>query len=194
MPRQATVTERRGRTGVVTRTGTDKPEPLRRVTPGDHHEEESKGETVKNLKPPVVGLSAAALFVGVVVPLTTAQAANHYQYAGAVDGDTVQLGNGEYVRLLGYDTPEVGTCGYWAAKSKMASLVSGGVKLVNRSGQDRYGRILAYVKTRDGRDIGTVMLRRGLAIARYDGLDGYGWHPKQSKYRKLDRKNGTIGC
>jgi hypothetical protein len=38
------------------------------------------------------------------------------------------------------------------------------------------------------------MLRNGLAIARYDSRDGYGWHPKQRKYRKLDRHNGTITC
>ena len=133
--------------------------------------------------------------MGVGAPLTTAQAATGgYKYARAVDGDTIQLGNGRYVRLLGYDTPEVGACGYWAAKSEMASLVSGGVKLVNRSGEDPYGRILAYAQTKAGRDVGTVMLRKGLAIARYDSRDGYGWHPKQKKYRKLDRKNGKITC
>lgn len=155
-----------------------------------------QGETLNNLKAPLVGLAATATLVaGVGLPLTAAQAGDgNYKYARAVDGDTVQLGNGKYVRLLGYDTPEVGTCGYAAAKSKMASLVSGGVKLVNVSGKDRYGRTLAYVKTKDGRDIGTVMLRQGLAIARYDGLDGYGWHPKQKKYRTLDRKNGKITC
>ncbi len=36
-------------------------------------------------------------------------AANGWRYARAVDGDTIQLGNGQYVRLLGYDTPEVGS-------------------------------------------------------------------------------------
>ena len=146
-----------------------------------------QGETLKNLNAPLVGVAAAATLVaGVGLPLTTAQAANgNYKYARAVDGDTVQLGNGKYVRLLGYDTPEVGTCGYAAAKAKMASLVSGGVRLVNVSGKDRYGRTLAYVKTKDGRDVGTVMLRKGLAVARYDSLDGYGWHPKQKKYRML---------
>lgn len=149
---------------------------------------------MKKLKAPLIGLAVAPLVAGVGAPPATAQVTSNYKYARAVDGDTVQLSNGKYVRLLGYDTPEVGTCGYWAAKAKMAALVSGGVKLTNRSGQDRYGRILAYVKTKDGRDIGTVMLRRGLAIARYDSLDGYGWHPKQKKYRKLDRNNGTITC
>ena len=38
------------------------------------------------------------------------------------------------------------------------------------------------------------MLRNGLAVARYDGRDGYDWHPKQKKYRRLDRKNGKIKC
>lgn len=150
---------------------------------------------MRNPKAPIVGLAVATLVAGVGLPVNSAKSANDgYRYARAVDGDTIQLSNGRYVRLLGYDTPEAGTCGYWAAKSKMASLVSGGVRLVNRSGEDRYGRILAYVKTRDGRDIGTVMLRKGLAIARYDSRDGYGWHPKQRKYRRLDRKNGTITC
>lgn len=137
-----------------------------------------------------VGLAFSVTTVGVGVP---AQAAE-YRQARAVDGDTIQLRNGEYARLLGYDTPEVGQCGYAAAKAKVADLLVGGVKLVNKSGTDRHGRILAYVKTDEGWDIGTAMLRSGLAVARYDSRDGYGWHPKQKKHRRLDRHNGTIKC
>lgn len=136
------------------------------------------------------GLAVVVALAGVNVP---AQAAK-YRSARVVDGDTIQLGNGKCVRLLGYDTPEMGQCGYEAAKAKMADLLVGGVRLVNRSGTDKYGRILAYVKTDEGWDIGTAMLRNGLAVARYDGRDGYGWHPKQKKYRRLDRQNGTIKC
>jgi endonuclease YncB( thermonuclease family) len=33
-----------------------------------------------------------------------------------VDGDTIRLQSGVYVRLIGIDTPEVGECGYRAAK------------------------------------------------------------------------------
>ena len=29
-----------------------------------------------------------------------------------VDGDTIRLGSGTYVRLIGIDTPEVGECGF----------------------------------------------------------------------------------
>jgi len=139
----------------------------------------------------VVAGCAVALVTGMGMP---AQAAGGYRWARAVDGDTIELSNGRDVRLLGYDTPEYGTCGYRRATAQMTRLISGGVRLVNVTGVDRYGRTLAYVSTRDGRDVGTVMLRKGLAVARYDGLDGYGWHPKQQKYRALDRTNGGIKC
>lgn len=140
---------------------------------------------------PLVVVTAAALTMAGAVPATSA---GTYRSARAVDGDTIELSNGRDVRLLGYDTPEYGTCGYNNAKAAMARLIRGGVRLVNVTGVDRYGRTLAYVRTSDGRDVGTVMLRKGLAVARYDGLDGYGWHPKQQKYRALDRTNGSIKC
>ena len=136
-------------------------------------------------------LAAALVAGGGAVP---AQAAGGYRPARAVDGDTVQLANGRYVRLLGYDTPEVGQCGYTQAKNLMARLVRDGVKLQHRSGTDRYGRILAYLHTRDGRDVGTVVLRKGWAVARYDSRDGYDWHPKEATYHRLDARNGTITC
>ncbi len=53
---------------------------------------------------------------------------------------------------------------------------------------------MAYVKTRSGRDVGTAMLKAGLAIARYDSRDGYDWHPKEKKYRAIDARNGQIRC
>ncbi|MFN8185221.1 MAG: thermonuclease family protein [Candidatus Nanopelagicales bacterium] len=135
-------------------------------------------------------VAAATLFTG--LPVTIADASSGQKWAEAVDGDTVQLLNGRYVRLLGIDTPEVGQCGYDAAKARMTKLVKNPVRLVNRSGKDKYGRILAYLRTKDGRDIGTVMLSKGLAVARYDSLDGYPWHPRQARYRALDASNGQI--
>lgn len=60
----------------------------------------------RELPPPrPVGAATAVLLTG-AAPVT---AANGWRYARAVDGDTIQLGNGQYVRLLGYDTPEVGS-------------------------------------------------------------------------------------
>lgn len=140
-------------------------------------------------------LAATCLAVAVVATGAAPTSAGiGLRHARAVDGDTIQLSNGQYVRLLGYDTPEVGDCGYSQATAKMTSLLQGGVRLANRSGRDRYGRILAYVRTDEGWDIGTAMLHAGLATARYDSRDGYNWHPKEKKYHRLDAKNGKITC
>jgi endonuclease YncB( thermonuclease family) len=45
---------------------------------------------------------------------------------------------------------------------------------VKSENKDRYGRLLRYVRNPSGRDLGTVLIRRGLAVARYDARDGYG--------------------
>lgn len=111
--------------------------------------------------------------------------------SSAVDGDTVRTPLGD-VRVLGFDTPEVGQCGYRSATSMAARLVGDGVRLHGRSGRDRYGRILAHVRLADGRDLGAVMIRKGLAVARYDSLDGYGWHRYQSRYHRIDDKTPNI--
>lgn len=109
----------------------------------------------------------------------------------ALDGDTIRRGSRD-VRVIGIDTPESGECGFEQARSVTARFVARGVRLANRSGRDQYGRLLAYVESGDGRDLGTLLIRRGLANARYDGTDGYDWHPHQQRYRSLDRRTRHI--
>jgi endonuclease YncB( thermonuclease family) len=108
-----------------------------------------------------------------------------------VDGDTIRLRSGVYVRLIGIDTPEAGECGYRAAKRKLDQWVGGTVRLVNPAGvgdRDSYGRLLRYVHDA-GRDTGLGLIKRGLAKAHYDGRDGCERHPRQAKYRRADRRN-----
>jgi len=109
-----------------------------------------------------------------------------------VDGDTLWVqGDGaekEKIRLIGYDTPEGGECGFDDATAYLTNLVDGkSVTLESgvASDKDKYDRLLRYVSV-NGKDVGTSMIEAGLAIARYDGLDGYEEHPKQNEYRKLD--------
>jgi endonuclease YncB( thermonuclease family) len=105
-----------------------------------------------------------------------------------VDGDTIRLAGGRSVRLIGIDTPERGKPLYGAAKRSLDRMVGARVTLVNPASvqnQDSYGRLLRYVRV-SGRDTGLVQIRKGLAHARYDGLDGYDWHPMQKPYRRLD--------
>ncbi|MEJ7891660.1 MAG: thermonuclease family protein [Solirubrobacteraceae bacterium] len=89
-----------------------------------------------------------------------------------IDGDTLVVrveGGSETVRLLGIDTPEVSPaeCGHEAATRALTSLVEGRrVRLVTDGTQDerdRYGRLLAYVETRSGTDVGEAVVRRGWA-------------------------------
>lgn len=90
----------------------------------------------------------------------------------AVDGDTLALGR-ERVRIVGLDAPELhGRCEREsalarAAQRRMAGLVAGGITL-RPQGRDRFGRLLAVVHDRRGRDVARVMVREGLARP-YDG-------------------------
>lgn len=54
-----------------------------------------------------------------------------------------------------------------------------------REDHDGYARPLHYVEVA-GVDIGRQMIADGFAIARYDSLDGYQTHPRQTDYRALD--------
>lgn len=112
-----------------------------------------------------------------------------------VDGDTLVIGSGDHVRLIGIDTPERDECGYQPAAERLRALVEGRkVTLVNPESvqdTDKYGRLLRYVD-RAGRDAGRDLLKRGLAVARYDSLDGFDPHPRQSQYRTADRAVRSI--
>lgn len=91
-----------------------------------------------------------------------------------VDGDTIRLRSGVYVRLIGIDTPEVGHCGYGAAKRKLDQWVGGAGAPRHPRGVDDldgYDRRLRFVHA-SGRDTGLALIKLGLAKARYDGLDG----------------------
>ncbi len=105
-----------------------------------------------------------------------------------VDGDTIRLANGRYVRLIGIDTPEVGRPYYQAAKRNLDRLIGARIQLVNPvsvDDRDHYGRQLRYVQS-NGRDTGLAQLRIGYAHARYDSRDGYDRHPRQAQYRSAD--------
>ena len=89
----------------------------------------------------------------------------------AVDGDTVVLTNGERVRYIGVDTPELHHPRkpvQWYAREAMEfnrKLVEDQkVRLefdVER--RDRYGRLLAYVFLEDGRFVNAELLKEGYA-------------------------------
>jgi len=52
--------------------------------------------------------------------------------------------------------------------------------------RDAYDRLLRYVDTSDGIDVGLALIKANLAISRYDSRDGYGRHDRQEVYVAAD--------
>jgi endonuclease YncB( thermonuclease family) len=118
-----------------------------------------------------------------------------YVVTHVVDGDTVDLGNGETVRIVGIDTPERGDCNYERAAMFMAEMVLGKAVTLGESDEDRdsYDRLLRYVDV-GTMDAGLRMIKSGYAIARYDSRDGYGAHPREARYIAVDATSEPKPC
>lgn len=95
-----------------------------------------------------------------------------------MDGDTVALPDGERVRLVDLDTPELGRPGAEQARLFAAAfLASGGATLSpEQPGRDRYGRLLADVR------VGEQSLTGALLDA------GLGWIYRSRDRSLLDRQ------
>lgn len=118
---------------------------------------------------------------------------------GIVDGDTIDTSQGR-VRVIGIDTPESGQCGFDEATQNAASVVPVGssvtlTAVASKDDTDQYDRLLRYVTSANGTDIGLEQIRDGLADARYDSRDGYGAHPKEAAYiAAATAPNSSIAC
>jgi endonuclease YncB( thermonuclease family) len=96
-----------------------------------------------------------------------------------VDGDTIVVSTGAYIRLLQIDTPELSSneCYSSTARTALERLLPVGSALRLRADPaldrtDGYGRLLRYV-FRDGRNVNVAMVRRGAAAPYfYNGDEG----------------------
>jgi len=81
-----------------------------------------------------------------------------------VDGDTVELRNGERVRLIGINTPEMGQPYSAEAKNKLKELIEGKEVVLEKdiTDRDQYGRLLRYIWLEDVL-INLEMVRLGYA-------------------------------
>ncbi|GAA2918337.1 endonuclease YncB(thermonuclease family) [Microbacterium keratanolyticum] len=117
----------------------------------------------------------------------TASAQVSATFVSVIDGDTIETSVGT-VRLIGIDTPERGECGYGEASAQIGMAVTAGAPLTltrpeGQNDRDRYDRLLRYVATEAGADLGLVQLQAGHAVARFDSRDGYPMHPNEVSYQ-----------
>jgi micrococcal nuclease len=152
------------------------------------------------IRRPLAVLSVLAVVLSwFAVTASEAHATTTSTYAKVIrwkDGDSLLTSAGE-VRMIGINTPELGRCGGYAAKRLAQRLAPAGarIKLLNPSSvmnKDRYGRLLRYVD-RGTVDLGRRQIKAG-GKARYDGRDGYQWHPRQRTYRATDAAYSDYRC
>lgn len=88
-----------------------------------------------------------------------------------VDGDTIELKNGDHIRLWGIDTPERGQFGYWAAGAVLESILkSSPVLQCQKIDTDKYRRAIMHCFA-NGYDLGTLLVMSGWAkdFKKYSG-------------------------
>jgi endonuclease YncB( thermonuclease family) len=120
----------------------------------------------------LASLLAGVAIIAALVIAHGANAASRVESGTVVsvyDGDTLTLANGERVRLLQIDTPELGSgeCYSRAARTELLRLVPVGSRVVLEADSrldrvDRYGRLLRYVR-REGLNVNVELVRRGAA-------------------------------
>ncbi|MEM5772802.1 MAG: thermonuclease family protein [Candidatus Aenigmatarchaeota archaeon] len=82
-----------------------------------------------------------------------------------LDGDTLELENGDRIRLLGINAPELGEAFSEEAKLALEEMVLGKVVKIEKDAawnKDKYGRLLRYVFL-EGKLVNCEMVRLGLA-------------------------------
>ena len=104
-------------------------------------------------------------------PCNASDPGTGFTIARVLDGDTVVLADGEHVRLIGVDTPELGKrdrpaqAGAETARDFLAKLMPAGTAVrlqFDAERHDRHGRTLAHLFLEDGANVQERILAGGL--------------------------------
>ncbi len=119
-------------------------------------------------------LTVATAFVlpqAVIAACSTDRIDERSRVTTVIDGDTLVLGDGRHLRLIGLNTPELGRNGKpsepgaIAARDQLRALIFTNRQQVelrfDQERQDHYGRLLAHAFVADGRNITEQLLLAG---------------------------------
>lgn len=116
-----------------------------------------------------------------------------------IDGDTVILENGRKVRIAFIDTPELEykkrKQQYFSIRAKkfiIDTVLGQNVTLQQIVAKDRYKRLVAIVTLRDGRDVGALLVRKGMAFVYPHGVKHQSYIDELGKIQKkaMDARAG----
>ncbi|MBA7712120.1 hypothetical protein ES703_121090 [subsurface metagenome] len=119
-----------------------------------------------------------------------------------VDGDTIELSNGETVRLIGVDTPELHhpsrPVEYFATEAKVfVEQIASDCEVKLMFGKERrgkYGRLLAYVYLPDGTFLNAEIIKQGYGFAYtkypFEFMDDFVRYETKARQAKLGLWNG----
>lgn len=120
-----------------------------------------------------------------------------FKVINVVDGDTLDLENGERVRLSGINTPETGECYYQEAKNKLAKLVLEKEVYLERdySNRGKYGRLLRYIYV-DDIMVNSVLVLNGYAEVYHKYKDDTMRYEELSKLEEIaiEENRGLWNC
>ena len=113
------------------------------------------------------------------------------QVESVIDGDTIALTNGLKVRLLGINTPEKDMPGYQIAKNYLSEIAADNVIYIDRKGTDRYGRLLAYIFTKEeNKNVNAMILEQGYGHLYYYDKDKYYKELEKSETHARENNRG----
>ncbi|MBI5619877.1 thermonuclease family protein [Candidatus Gottesmanbacteria bacterium] len=120
-----------------------------------------------------------------------------------VDGDTFDTKDGTRVRLLGLDAPEYPQgCLSKRARERLSELILGKEVALDVTGEDRFGRKIAWVTIKGDIPLSIVLVEEGLATADKIG-DSRGAQLLQAQTKARETKRGIwsaectsarVGC
>ncbi|MCJ7772581.1 MAG: thermonuclease family protein, partial [Desulfobacterales bacterium] len=122
-----------------------------------------------------------------------------YTVKSIIDGDTIILSNQKFIRYIGIDSPEINhktgvaePFGFEAKKINEKLISKKTIRLeYDIQEKDHFGRVLAYVYTRDGTFINKEIIQNGYAWILFKPPNTK--HGKELLFSQRDAMNNKLG-